>query len=790
MVRIPAKHFLSFLVLVLMAAAASAQTAATGRLTGTVTDQQEGVIPRAEILAKNNQTGLELRTETNNVGVWELASVPSGIYTINVSVRGFRALPLKETRVDAGATTTANANLQVGFEDTYIVSASKFEEEILNAPATATVIPELTIQHAPTQNIADLMRGVPGMNVAQASASHYGVNGRAASSTIVNAQLALIDGRTLYQDSLGYVTWNVVPTNLDDIKQMEIIHGPASAIWGPYAMNGVINIITKPPREMTGIAFTAGIGTFDRSGGVADTNTGHLYYANASYAHALNDRWAFRITGGGYTQDAFARPKGNIPNQFNLYPSLSFPNEGTTQPKIDARVDLDFPDGKQHFTFAGGYASSYGMQHGVFGPARADQASRYGKVDYVRGALRISGFADYFTTEGTFVLRFTPTGQRLPWIDNNQAYSFELSDLRRAGTRHLLSYGGNIRHSQIDLFGMAGARSRTEGGAYLQDEVLLSERFRWVIGARVDKFSNLNGAAFSPRTTFVVKPAPGQTFRASYNRAYLAPLILENYWQLDIMSWIDFGTLIHPLLAGYSVPLRIEGNRNLKAPSLDAYEFGYTAVVAKDRVHLGAAFYINDMRSDIHALQTASYSSLNPPPGWPLPPYILDMLIAANAFGPGNGLPYVYTNQNRSEGGKTRNKGIELSVDARLSRAIDVFSNYSWQAQPVTTGFDISEINLPPRNRFNAGLNFDYKRYLGNVSVGYVGRAYWQDVASYGGWTDAYSVVNLSAGVRLDRSGKYMVMLKVSNLANALVRNHIYGDILKRQITGEFRLRL
>ena len=86
-------------------------------------------------------------------------------------------------------------------------------------------------------------------------------------------------------------------------------------------------------------------------------------------------------------------------------------------------------------------------------------------------------------------------------------------------------------------------------------------------------------------------------------------------------------------------------------------------------------------------------------------------------------------------------------------------------------------------------LNFDYKRYLGSVSDGYVGRAYWQDVIFYGGWTDAYPAVNLTAGARLDRFGKYVVMLKVSNLANSLIQNHIYGDILKRQTTGELRMR-
>jgi outer membrane receptor for ferric coprogen and ferric-rhodotorulic acid len=153
------------------------------------------------------------------------------------------------------------------------------------------------------------------------------------------------------------------------------------------------------------------------------------------------------------------------------------------------------------------------------------------------------------------------------------------------------------------------------------------------------------------------------------------------------------------------------------------------------------------------------------------------------------GLPSIYIAQNRSEGSKTRNKGLELDADARLCRFIDVFANYSWQAKPEATGFDVSELNLPPTHRFNAGLSYDYKRYLGNVSVGYVGSAYWQDVILYGGSTKAYTVINASAGARLGRSGKYTIMLKISNLGNARVQNHIYGDILKRQISGEFRIR-
>jgi hypothetical protein len=256
-----------------------------------------------------------------------------------------------------------------------------------------------------------------------------------------------------------------------------------------------------------------------------------------------------------------------------------------------------------------------------------------------------------------------------------------------------------------------------------------------------------------------------------------------------MMSWWDLGIMIHPLLAGYTYPIRIEGHKDLRAVSLNAYEVGYSAVTAKNRVHLGAAFYINDTRNDIYGPQAGSYTSQNPPPGWPLPPALLDTLIAVNAFGPGMGLPSLFAFQNRSEGSNIRNKGLELSADARFNSYLTGYANYSWQAKPETTGFDVSEINLPPTNRFNTGLDFDYKRYLGNVSLGYVGRAYWQDIVFYAGFTDAYTVINVSAGVRWGRGEKYMAMLKVSNLANTPIQNHIFGDILKRQISGEFRVR-
>ena len=122
------------------------------------------------------------------------------------------------------------------YEETVVVSASRSEEKMINAPATMSVITSDTIQNAPSQNFAELLRTVPGLNVTQVSARDINVTSRGATGTLATGQLALLDGRSLYQDFFGFVMWDFLPVNFDEVKQIEVIRGPASAVWGANAL--------------------------------------------------------------------------------------------------------------------------------------------------------------------------------------------------------------------------------------------------------------------------------------------------------------------------------------------------------------------------------------------------------------------------------------------------------------------------------------------------------------------------------------------------------------------------
>ncbi len=122
---------------------------------------------------------------------------------------------------------------------------------------------------------------MPGINVTQLTARDVNITTRGATSTLATSQLALVDGRSVYLDFFGMVMWDLVPTNASEIKQIEVIRGPASAVWGANAMSGVVNVITLSPRELAaggGSSVTIGAGFFDRDATGVDNGTGALFY--------------------------------------------------------------------------------------------------------------------------------------------------------------------------------------------------------------------------------------------------------------------------------------------------------------------------------------------------------------------------------------------------------------------------------------------------------------------------------------------------------------------------------
>jgi iron complex outermembrane receptor protein len=579
----------------------------------------------------------------------------------------------------------------------------------------------------------------------------------------------LVDGRSLYLDFFGFVMWDFLPTNPLEIKQIEAVRGPGSAVWGANALSGVVNVITKRPKEIVGTSLLIG-------GGELGTKYASITHAGIGGGKGMLG-FGYKISGGHYEQDAYERP-----------PSISsFENSGTKQPKGEVRFDWDLTE-ESYVSFGAGMARTDGIIHTGIGPFDIASGSvlGYAKANYSKGAFKANAFLNVLNGDATNLISVGVTGAPLEFAFKNQTFDVELGNATAIGTTQVVSYGGNVRYNAFDLSIAPRGDSRAEAGFYVQDEIYPNEHVRFVIGGRVDKFDVLDHVVFSPRTAVLLKPHLDHTFRVSYNRAYRAPSLINNFLEVTLLNQLNLG-LLNPLLAGqvFTFPIQGVGNEDLKEESLNAYEVSYTGII-NQRATVTAAFYVNDTKNNIFFTQTGSYRATNPPPKWPLSPLALELILQSGTFGPGNGLPSEFSYRNF---GKVRQKGFEIGVDALANAYVNVFANYSYQAKPKPTGFDISELNLPAQNLFNAGVSVTYDRWLGNLSLSYSDEAFWQDVldSRFHGTTDSYTLVNAGLGYKW-RGDKLVTSLKITNLGNQEIQQHVFGDIIKRQIVGEVRV--
>jgi len=200
------------------------------------------------------------------------------------------------------------------------------------------------------------------------------------------------------------------------------------------------------------------------------------------------------------------------------------------------------------------------------------------------------------------------------------------------------------------------------------------DRLRFVLGARIDKFGNLDDPVLSPRVAVIFKPAPDHSVRLSFNRAFKSPSVINNYLDTSLIVPTDLSALagilpvpLRPAVAapfplvvkgvGSTLPIGSTPQTSLTEESLTAYEIAYTGTL-NNRTTVGAAFYINDLNHSINFTQLPTtldpYTAANPPPGWPLPPSILTVLASQGVFLPRTAFTYLNLDRCARKGSSSR----------------------------------------------------------------------------------------------------------------------------------------
>ena len=424
---------------------------------------------------------------------------------------------------------------------------------------------------------------------------------------------------------------------------------------------------------------------------------------------------------GTTRRDPFARPSGTIPNDFHT-PYPPFENYGTKQPKVDGRVDYD-SSGRQTPRVGLRRIRRHGrdLPHGPGSVPLLDNASgAYAKVDYRGGGCGSRASSTSGTARPPASWRRAAGQPAVPELRRQELGHRRPEDpgASRAGTRSPTAATTGTTGASITM-APGAEEARPRSARYIQDEILLSDHFRWLVGGRVDKYNIPEKPGLLPRTALLVKPTPEQTFRLSYSRAYRAPSLFQNYLDTLVANRIDLG-LLNPLLAG--TLLHISPCTGLGNLDLEGADAGCLRGQLQREPGRGPGArhrrLLPDQQPERH----------DPDPDGFV--HLAERRLRAGRFRRSCWMPWLPGTPSAPDWACRRCSVSRTSARfaTRASRPASTPSPSATSAcSPTTRGrrsrirrtSRISKINLPPTHRFNAGLNFDYQRILGDVSVAY-----------------------------------------------------------------------
>jgi iron complex outermembrane receptor protein len=175
--------------------------------------------------------------------------------------------------------------------DIEVTTVSRQESTVGQSPAAIHVITQEDIRRSGATTIPELFRRVPGINVARIDGNKWAVSARGFNNRFADKLLVQMDGRTVYNPLFSGVFWDAVDYPLEDIERIEVICGLGASVWGANAVNGIINIITKPATETQGGLVSGGRGTEEQG------------FGTFRYGGKLGNDLHYRVYGKGFTRD-------------------------------------------------------------------------------------------------------------------------------------------------------------------------------------------------------------------------------------------------------------------------------------------------------------------------------------------------------------------------------------------------------------------------------------------------------------------------------------------------------
>ncbi len=447
-----------------------------------------------------------------------------------------------------------------------VTTASRQPERVMNTTAAIYVITQEDIERSGAKTIPDALRLAPGVEVAQIDSHDWSVGIRGFGSNLTRNVLVLIDGRTVYTTLLAGTYWEVQNLVMEDIDRIEVIRGPGATVWGPNAVNGVINIITKPAKDTHGVLANAGGGDYEQG------------FLNARYG-GNSGNLDYRVYELGFNRGPEYHPDGiNFDRWRAIQAGFRTDWEESVRDSFTFQGDI-YDEGAGADVTATTYAPPYSQT--VYGTDRLSGGNILGRWKRIYGEgedLQLQVFYDR-------------TNRHQPnFIDLRDTYDIDFLDHFRMPFREQISWGLGARFSHgynpVVVSGLTFTpNSRTDRllTAFLQDDItLINKQLLFTFGTKFLR-TNYTGWQLQPTGRLLWTPTAKQSFWTAFTHAVRTPSDAE-----DNFTLLGF---TGSFLDGLPVFARFNPNPRFHSEELNGYELGYRLMLRKTLYFDVAGFY-------------------------------------------------------------------------------------------------------------------------------------------------------------------------------------------------------
>ena len=516
-------------------------------------------------------------------------------------------------------------------EEARVITAARQPQARHEAPATVHVVTRHQIEAFGSHFLWDALRGVPGVDVASARTAHGAVSIRGLNKLQNSRMLVLVDGRRALDAHVESPDWEALPIPTDEIERLEIVEGPASALYGANAINGVVNIITSTPAQLNGGRVRTAVG--DRG-----TKSGSFVQGRAG------ERFEYKLSGEWRGVNRFEDAD----------------RSASESRKGHAKVGYLMGAGRSASLELGGSWHETDISSGGLGRTTEEGRRQFARADYLDAS---GGQATLSWTGGNSMLTEFATNPQSD-IDFD-TFSGTAQKAVAISPRFGLVSGVEYRRDVVDS-DIATATHHL-WSAFSQGHWHLAAKTDVWVSGRIDRHPH-TGTELSPRMSILYELAATQVLRASAGTSYRNPSLLDNH--VDLSGSLDLSQLgLQMALLGdlRTLDFQVVGSRALKPERMRFAELAHAGRFRERlRTHLAAFHYRLD---DLYAVSEPEVA-------------LADSATVTALIS--------FTNM-----GQTRGTGLEFGVTCEAAPSLHLLANHSYQKLTGTIDSQAADSGTP-----------------------------------------------------------------------------------------------